>query len=85
MLIIREKNEITLFDFFKKWKKFQSIRSQNPYGSVDEEGYLTIQEREKIIERVFSILFFQGDRFSVAQDLCHKCQKSIRKKSDHSS
>ncbi len=79
MLLIREKNEIELYQLVQAWKKFKSLRSTDPFFDIHDEGYITVIGREDILDKISLLLFSVTNDFSVAKDMCSKCQKNLRR------
>lgn len=48
-----EDNDFTIVELKKRWDMFKRKRSSNPYFSLDDPEFITILEREEIIDMLF--------------------------------
>lgn len=52
---------LTLDKMSQKWFRFKTLREEGVFDDAPKEGFLTVLQREKMLDDVFEILEFRGN------------------------
>lgn len=59
-------------DLLVKWQSFKKLRNKNPYFCKEDTGFLTVSEREEIIDKLFKELEILKNEEQAQSRLCEK-------------
>lgn len=56
---------IVLDNMFEKWVRFKVLREEGYFDNDPQEGFITMRQRERMLDDVFHILGFGGKNDSL--------------------